>query len=753
MENENNSFENQNVSSDSNSTTNNTSNYTYGTTNTNTTNGTNFYAPSGEAPEPRKKKWPIFAAVGGAVAVAGGAAAAYFLFFRTPSFQTPTEAITSCISQLDEQFSAKELGINTLDEKLDSEAFLSAIGEKGAQMEMSLTFENSSVDELSIAEGANIGFTFSNDIKNSRTAASISASFLGIGGDIGFYNDKDMIALTSDEFLPDANLSLNKTDFLDTLRSSMDEDELDAISAMFDQQSSQIASGLTDFSDYALKQLPDSMVSFAKDWEIKENTKKDSIKIDRKDYECFTYEVSITGEAFQGFVEDYCSYLADYDFDKNGFFTMLQESANESGEDIDISDTIKKGLEDLADEIDPSSDDTLDFIMYVSPKGKMLGADFDLTDDSNDSMKLELRFGGDNPGQDIYVNFEEDINGTSLGYDLSCKRTVDDDVETTDYDLSMKVDGDELLAMNGSSSYNTDDDTIESSINATLNDNSDLLNLTFEMEGKYEEINKGTGYKLSFDTLSMSIDSDDITGSVEFSGDISFGVCDGSIKKPSGTSYDMLSMSDADLDSLLETLKKSSTLSMILNDITAEDMKELFEDALGNVEEGLNTYGDQNLNGLLGDEELDKLFGGNRSSEDDYLNDDDSTSEDTQAPSSADNPIGDSSDTSGILEEYMNSSEMASILEDLQSMIDGTGISIDIIGEGNVLTYVYTYNNFENEPGLKEELEDGLDAQASTFEITARSIGNEIGMDNLIIRVQFVDKNGTVICERDFSAN
>lgn len=694
-----------------------------------------FYAPPNSIiPPKKKKKWPVIAGVGGAVVVAAGAAATYWFMFRTPSFDTPTEAITTCISQLEEQFSTKELGINTLEKKLDSAALLEAMGKQGAQIDMELTFDGSSIDNLSMFEGTTVNFSSANDVKNNRSKSSIEASFLGIGGDIGIYTDQDMLALTSDEFLADSYLSINKEELVDFMKNASEE-ELDILQSFWEQNSTQLITGITDLSDYAWKQLPDSMVSFAKDWDARENEKKDTLKINKKNYDCHTYEISITAEAFQKFADDYCNYLADYDFDKNVLFTTLEAYLSESDQSIDLADTIQNALRHAADEIDTSSDDTLDFTMYVSPEGKMLGVDIDLNNE-DDTLVFELRFGGKNPGQDIYMNYSLDADGTSMNYNLSCIRAVKNDVETMDYNLSMTIDEEEVLKLDMDSDYNAEDDSISSSVNACINDGSSDVELTLDMEGVYKDIQKGTGYTLSYDTLSASVDSADISGSIELSGDVSLDTKNISVKKPSGTNYNLLSMDDASLEDLLKTLKKSSTLSMVLDELTVEDLKELFESIISSAQTELEDYSDMLEDDMfLLDEDIlsdDELL------DDELLDDEDST---------------DNNDHFGTLEDYLNSEEMQDSMELLQSMLEDSGMTMEITAQGNIMTYTYTYTNLTASADAKKQLEDGLTAQASTFETTAESIASETGIEDVIIRVQYIDKNGTLICQQDFCAD
>lgn len=532
----------------------------------------NFYSPAPEPPV-KKKKWPVAAGIAGALVVAGAAAGACWFIFRTPSFDTPVEAVTSCMSQLGEQFSAKNMNTSSLEKKLDSESMLKNMSQKGSVYDISLTLEDTSSTELSAAAGMTFGLTLENDIEKQISAGTVNASMFGMGGDIRFYTDDSKLALASEEFLPDSYLYVDRDTLLTKLKETLSEEELEQLRPLFEQESSDSLAGMLDFKDYVVKQLPDSLVSFAKDWDINESDKKDTIKINDTKYDCYTYEVSISEKAFQKFVDDYCTYLAEYNYEENSFFSTMEKSIQaQTGTDEALSDLIRDGLDQLPETIGDSEDNSLDFELYISKKGELLGFRID-SGDSADPGELKLLFGGENPGQEISFTFESD----SVHYTLESATTSVKDKDRSTLNMSFDGDSDITFELSADSSYSSDDDSFEMDITFNADPDGENIYAQISADGIYNAIEEGTRYTIVYDNFDITASTPDTDFSLELSGSMTFGVLDEDISKPSGNAYDLLNLTSDDITSLLDELKDNSLLSVILSDVTTEDVQNLID--------------------------------------------------------------------------------------------------------------------------------------------------------------------------------
>lgn len=103
--------------------------------------------------------------------------------------------------------------------------------------------------------------------------------------------------------------------------------------------------------------------------------------------------------------------------------------------------------------------------------------------------------------------------------------------------------------------------------------------------------------------------------------------------------------------------------------------------------------------------------------------------------------------------DFANSSEVQTQLEIQKKSLDGTGMDIAITGEDNKLIYTFTYQELENQEGMAEALEQGLEGQKSTFVSVAKSIKLAVEIENPVVVVQYLDAKGEVIYSAEFTAD
>ena len=82
---------------------------------------------------------------------------------------------------------------------------------------------------------------------------------------------------------------------------------------------------------------------------------------------------------------------------------------------------------------------------------------------------------------------------------------------------------------------------------------------------------------------------------------------------------------------------------------------------------------------------------------------------------------------------------------------DGT-LTMDIVAEGNKLVYVYTYQTDLDIEATKEALATAIEQQASVFENVAKEIKNAVNVENPIVEVRYLAKDGTEIYSQEFTA-
>ncbi len=109
-------------------------------------------------------------------------------------------------------------------------------------------------------------------------------------------------------------------------------------------------------------------------------------------------------------------------------------------------------------------------------------------------------------------------------------------------------------------------------------------------------------------------------------------------------------------------------------------------------------------------------------------------------------------EASASLEDYFNDPTVKEAFDALKDAMEGSGMSMDIVIEGNKMTYVYTFEEVAKDASVEEQLNAGLDEEAATFEQTAASMEEESGVEGVIVGVEYVDCNGETIVSREFTA-
>lgn len=108
------------------------------------------------------------------------------------------------------------------------------------------------------------------------------------------------------------------------------------------------------------------------------------------------------------------------------------------------------------------------------------------------------------------------------------------------------------------------------------------------------------------------------------------------------------------------------------------------------------------------------------------------------------------------LEEYFQTDEMQEIIQDAKDSVEGTGMSIELLAEGNTLIYEYTFeeNNFNDSEldTVTDQLVSRLESYASTFEGIASDLNEELKIDNSKVVVRYL-YNGEILAESEYTAD
>lgn len=108
------------------------------------------------------------------------------------------------------------------------------------------------------------------------------------------------------------------------------------------------------------------------------------------------------------------------------------------------------------------------------------------------------------------------------------------------------------------------------------------------------------------------------------------------------------------------------------------------------------------------------------------------------------------------LEKYFQTDEMQEMVQEAKDSVEGSGMSIEILAEGNTLIYEYTLeeDSFDDSmlDAVKEQLVSGLESTASTFEGIASDLNDELKVENSTVVVRYL-YNGETLAESEYTAD
>ena len=108
------------------------------------------------------------------------------------------------------------------------------------------------------------------------------------------------------------------------------------------------------------------------------------------------------------------------------------------------------------------------------------------------------------------------------------------------------------------------------------------------------------------------------------------------------------------------------------------------------------------------------------------------------------------------LEKYFQTDEMQEMVQEAKDSVEGSGMSIEILAEGNTLIYEYTFeeDSFDDSmlDAVKEQLVSGLESTASTFEGIASDLNDELKVENSTVVVHYL-YNGETLAESEYTAD
>ena len=265
------------------------------------------------------------------------------------------------------------------------------------------------------------------------------------------------------------------------------------------------------------------------------------IELNGKSQSCQGYDVTVTTQAIQE--------LADW------FYTYATQC------NVEISRS-------NIDSILPKDDIT--FTVYVDNKGRMVQLTYkDSFPVENTTLDVDANItfsGTDRPTDQVSGQINMSADGSTFCIDINSNTSESGSSSTTDTIIGVNIDGSSI----GCLSYNSTLDTASGTSTYSLSvDGMGQNYLSVTMDGTYSNVVAGKSMRYDINDLTVNVMSGEYR--VSLSGSMSLEPLSGSVEQPSGTCYQLFSMSEADFNTLGEeivgNLYSSPLFSLIMGSI------------------------------------------------------------------------------------------------------------------------------------------------------------------------------------------
>ncbi len=128
---------------------------------------------------------------------------------------------------------------------------------------------------------------------------------------------------------------------------------------------------------------------------------------------------------------------------------------------------------------------------------------------------------------------------------------------------------------------------------------------------------------------------------------------------------------------------------------------------------------------------------------------DDATSGTDQAPTT-DNDDSKESAAYDTVSDYINTDEAKEVFNNLEKMVEGSGMSMKISAEDNKLIYTYSYDEIEKTDEKTKQLEEYIASLDATFQMTANAMKEYVNSDEVIVVIEYLDCNGEEIFSKEY---
>ena len=272
-------------------------------------------------------------------------------------------------------------------------------------------------------------------------------------------------------------------------------------------------------------EVPRELQEFFDAIRYEEGDKKD-LQVNGKTQTCQGYNIVITRESMENLARWFCEYA-------NSLGTPVEYS--------EISPILPR--EDLV------------MTVYVDNKGRMARFSFDFPlDFAQAELSCQIDFTGlnDNPADHITGEIKLTVEGYAYGFSFESTTTTTGSTETQNTKMSIDVSGISIANANYTSTFDTQSKKghVDLSVSAMY---TSLLSMNADYS--YTDVVPGERFTVNMDDLTLDIAGELTIG---LSGSFSVSKLSGPVSEPSGTKYDLFTLTEADVETLGEEMMQNA---------------------------------------------------------------------------------------------------------------------------------------------------------------------------------------------------
>ena len=272
-------------------------------------------------------------------------------------------------------------------------------------------------------------------------------------------------------------------------------------------------------------EIPRELQEFFDAIRYEEGDKKD-LQVNGKTQTCQGYNIVITRESMENLARWFCDYA---------------DSLGTPVEYSEISPILPR--EDLV------------MTVYVDNKGRMARFSFDFPlDYVQAELSCQIDFTGlnDNPADHVTGAIKLTVEGYAYGFSFESNTTTTGSTETQNTKMSIDVSGISIANANYTSTFDTQSKKGHADLSVSAMYTSLL---TMNIDYSYTDVVPGERFTVNMDDLTLDVAGELTIG---LSGSFSVSKLSGSVSEPSGTKYDLFTLTENDIETLGEEMMQNA---------------------------------------------------------------------------------------------------------------------------------------------------------------------------------------------------